>query len=419
MAKKNANTDVIELEAEEMTEVPVSEQLEKAINKEIAKFNPFEARLNELKEKYKETGIKDIDDRDGYEETRIAIGELRKIRTGTANDKKIIKAPFLAACSSIEDKSKWIISEVEKIENVLQARKDEIDLEKEKIKQERLRRESERLVVRSAQLLKMGATFDGTSYTLEDVSYDLALIRESDEEIYTTNILPKYDTIFQQKEAIRLETERVRNEQLAAEKKEREEFERQQAELKRQQEELREKQIAEDKKEQQRIAHEERVKAEQKRAMFAERLSKLKGWNFNGLTVSRNNDIFGSVDDLVSLPSDEFEALVTKNDAEVSEMEAISAKKALEVQHERERIAVAKALQEEKERQQEANRLAELKKQQEADKKQAELDAAGDKTKWAETVNYLKKCPLYDMRSGQYRTKSAILREKIDELIEL
>ena len=62
---------------------------------------------------------------------------------------------------------------------------------------------------------------------------------------------------------------------------------------------------------------------------------------------------------------------------------------------------------------------AEEAKRQEELRRQQELEAANDKTKWDEVIKYLKACPKFDMRSGQYRKKNQMYNEKIEEILSL
>jgi hypothetical protein len=52
-------------------------------------------------------------------------------------------------------------------------------------------------------------------------------------------------------------------------------------------------------------------------------------------------------------------------------------------------------------------------------KKQAELEAATDKTKWAEFLKEVGNVSFYDMKSTQYRAKMTAARTKINEILGL
>ena len=216
----------------------VTTQVEKTIQQEVAKFDPFEARIAELKEKYQGLTIIDAEDKENYELVRVAISELRSIRTGTEKDKKEIKAPFLAACSTIEEKAKWIIAEVKKIEDPLQKRKDEIDEEREKEKAEKKRKQDAALFNRQLQLTKMGAQFDGANFILEGIEVNMALVREVDDETYEAEILPQFKEIFDRNEAVRIAEEEKKKEADRIFKEQQDELQRQQEEMRKRQEEM-------------------------------------------------------------------------------------------------------------------------------------------------------------------------------------
>lgn len=59
-----------------------------------------------------------------------------------------------------------------------------------------------------------------------------------------------------------------------------------------------------------------------------------------------------------------------------------------------------------------------LKKQFEDEQKQKELDAANDKTKYADVVKYLSACPTYEMKSSLYKRKMNIIKDFIADLKE-
>lgn len=310
--------------------------VQKVISGEVAKFDKFETRLNELKEKYKDLTIVDVNDKEGYENVRVAIGDLRSIRTGTDADKKVIKAPFLAACSTIEERSKWIIAEVSKIETPLQKRKDEIDEEKEKIKADKKAKQEAAFAKRLVQLTAMGASFaDGMNLVLEDVSYEAVLIRESDDEIYEQVILPKYKSIFDKNEA-----ERIKKQQEEEEKKRKQEEE--QEKLKKQQQELQEAQerLKRDQEELQ------RQKDEAARKELAERTNnRVKqiaaiGLQFDGISEYRYKGAFITLEDVKTFQDDTWNQLINTAEKVVSE---IKEKEEREKKEQNERKAIMDA----------------------------------------------------------------------------
>jgi hypothetical protein len=432
MAKsKNIVPEVLEVEAEE---VPVSAALQKTIDSEVKRFDPFESRVNELKEKYSGLVIVDINDREGYEEVRIAIGELRGVRTGTEKDKKNIKKPFLDACASIEAKSKWIIEEVKKIEDPLQKRKDEIDAEKEKITVEKKRKQEAAFLSRSVELTKMGAAFDGTSFTLEDVSYEAILLKEADEDVYAT-MFAKYKAIFDRHEAARIEQERLAAEAANNARLERIELEKfraeqeaRAAELKAEADRIAAQKEANEREERNRKAHEEEK-------LWRGRLNELNDVGWNGQEAFAKYDdsvVVASYTELLTLDPKAWQEV--RDGHNTKNAEFLAAKKRTEEEAERKK---------EEERQAEIDRLkteAEAKqaeavahalamqaeeqvlrqKREEAERQRiesekAELLAQGtDKNKWGHVVGQLKSIEWPEFSSGQFRKKAKELKAIID-----
>lgn len=417
MSKTN---HIEEIDVEELLDT--STQVAKVISTELSKFDPFENRIAELKEQYAGLTIINLEDKEGYENVRLAIGELRSIRTGTTKDKAVIKKPFLDACASIEEKSKWIIAEVSKIEDPLQKRKDEIDEEKEKIKREKYAEQEKLFIQRSMELSNMGAIFDGTHFVLDEVRHEGAAIRELDEAGWKEYVLPKFNDAFVKREEIRIAEEIVKSEQAERERLEREEFAKAQEELKRQQDELElQKQQAEnarlemERKEQIRIAEENKKVQEEQDNKFTERLSKLSGWSFNGFTVSDHGKIFGSKEDLLVLTHNEFVDIAANNEMYESTLLQIAEKKK---QEEIEK-ATELALQKERERIEEENRLATVKREQEEQRKSEELAKAGDKANWEDYIAKIEAIKQPSFRSGQYRKIAAVAKEKVEEILNL
>lgn len=184
--------------------MPENNSLILSITEGVKKFDPYEIRMNELKEKYCGLKINGIEDKEGIEQNKLAIAELRTIRVNTEKDRKDIKAPFLKAASSIDAKAQWIMTGISAIEEPLKAEKKKIQDELERLARIEQDRINEVIKKRVTQLSEMGAIFNGVEYILGDVSYSLVNIAGSDEDIYQSKILPRYKEIFDKNESIRL-----------------------------------------------------------------------------------------------------------------------------------------------------------------------------------------------------------------------
>lgn len=380
----------------------VTTQVEKTIQQEVAKFDPFEARIAELKEKYQGLTIIDAEDKENYELVRVAISELRSIRTGTEKDKKEIKAPFLAACSTIEEKAKWIIAEVKKIEDPLQKRKDEIDEEREKEKAEKKRKQDAALFNRQLQLTKMGAQFDGANFILEGIEVNMALVREVDDETYEAEILPQFKEIFDRNEGVRIAEEEKKKEEERIFKEQQEEMRKRQEEMDRKEKEIKEKEDAAAKKKKN-----ERISYLYNLGM---RMNTQEGaYEFADLMIGE--DAVSNLDDK------KWDLTMTTLSADIQkikEKKRIEAEENLEKEKQK---AIQDALDKHKKEQEEAQ--AAKARQDELDRlrKEEELAVASDDVKWKSFLSLL---PVgvgnLEFKSRKYRTKAAIAVEKLQEI---
>lgn len=404
MAKgKKQSEEVVEVEAEEM---PVSVVLQESINQEVKRFDPYEARMDELREKYSALKITSPSDKEGIENNRLALADLRTIRTDTEKERKARKAPFLKACADIESKAQFIISGVEKIEEPLKAQKNEIQKEVERIATEEKERILKRNKVRTAQLSDMGAVFNGVDYVLGDVSYSFDVISSTDADIYDEKILPKYREVFEKNELVRLEQEHLQREEEARKKKEADDLKAAQEEFRKKEAKIR---LEQEQREKDEKAYRDRLRERRSGELFPYRRQ----------VLQRQIDIY----EIWKLEESEFlqilEHVKSDFDKEVEE-------RAVKEQIEKERQAVAKKEQEEKDKIRIEKEKQEAIEKALADKKEKErlaeidrlskLEESNDKVKYAETINYLKATPIYEMRSGQYRSKMRIINDFLSDL---
>ena len=387
----------------------VTTQVEKTIQQEVAKFDPFEARIAELKEKYQGLTIIDAEDKENYELVRVAISELRSIRTGTEKDKKEIKAPFLAACSTIEEKAKWIIAEVKKIEDPLQKRKDEIDEEREKEKAEKKRKQDAALFNRQLQLTKMGAQFDGANFILEGIEVNMALVREVDDETYEAEILPQFKEIFDRNEAVRIAEEEKKKEADRI-------FKEQQDELQRQQEEMRKRQEEMDRKENE--IREKELAAQKKKEN--DRIIVLHSLGMTYYHPDNSyvyNGVYVVMEDIKILNDENWGDLLRKVEDRIysiKEDERREADRKIEAAKQK---SIQDALDKQKKEQEDAQAAKARKDELDIIRKQEELEQSTDSVKWAA---FLKTVPDglggIELKSPKYRKKSVMAIEKLQEI---
>ena len=97
---------------------------------EIVEFKQSEAALALLKDRY--AVIPDFTTKDGYEEGRQGISELRTLRTSLGKARKRLNADDQARIKYRNDEAKRITCELVLLEAPLKAAKGEVDVEEER-----------------------------------------------------------------------------------------------------------------------------------------------------------------------------------------------------------------------------------------------------------------------------------------------
>lgn len=370
--------------------------LETTISDKLKKHNVTDAIIAGLREKYLSLTINGQEDRDGYK----AVVEARKdCKSWRVLAQKICKE---GREDAVREQKAWvskereIIDKIKEVEDPLQKMEDEYEAEKARAKAEEKAKYDRQGALRTAELTKLGATFNGSMFFLEDVSHELAVIRESDEDIYQEMIVPHYRAIFDRREAEKAEEVRLQQEKEAEMARQKEEFERQQADLKRQQEELRQAQELAEKERQDRERREAEAQKAKEDSICADRVKKLGPvfWDGTKAIAKFSSETVATRAELVEWSEDQFGRTAESFRREVAAHELNEAEKRKKEIEEKARIAAEEVLKEERRRAAEAEAT-----------KQAELERAKDKTKWEEVVKYLNETPVYEMRSGQYRAK--------------
>jgi hypothetical protein len=294
--------------------------------------------------------------------------------------------------------------------------------------EEKQRRE-EAFMARQASLFKYGAEYRNGNYELAELSYESELIKNAEDEMWEGIILPKFRKVYEQKEAARVAEETKRREEMERQEKERKELEERQAAFRKEQEEFerQKRELQEQKDKQEREIREAEQKKQheefQKRISIRNsRVSELKNLGcvydeLDGLYLYYGIAVI-ALSELEALSDSEWNKSLVQINIKISEIK--SAKEAEHIaQIEKEKKEIADlAAKKERERIEEEQRQIQLKKQQEAERLQKELDAANDKTKYADVVKYLSACPIYEMKSSLYKSKMNIIRDFIDDLKE-
>jgi len=382
------NAEVIEL------------SLEKVIETKLVQSNVTDAVLNALKEKYGGMKLKAIDDKESYLEIKAAARECGKVRTLAVKICKEGREEAVKTQKLWIAKEKEVVGRVAEVEDALDAEIERFDKEVERLENEEKERQEAAYINRQALLTKMGATYADGSFVLGSASFEAALIKGSPEDVWEETVLPKFQAEYEKIELVRIEEEKKKQEAEAELKRQQEELQRQQAELKAQQEEMQRQRdeaarIENEKRHQEQLAEQKRVSELQ-----SKRLSLLLPFNPSGSDVDMAT--------LWILEEDKFNEILE------------SKKKSFEKQQlEQQRLAEEKRLADIEFAKQEAIKKEQQRIAEEEEKRQAELEAASDKTKWAEFLKEVGNISFFDMKSSQYKTKMNAARAKITEILGL
>lgn len=313
--------------------------------------------LADLKERYSGLTIKDQQDKEGYVRVSESRKNLKAIRVAVEKGfKHLREIDRLKVTKKIAEENK-VVAFLASLEDPLYKLEKDFDAEDTRIKEERKAKKEQQAVARMAELMGYGAQLQGSNWVMEDVSFEAAMVKEADDDIYK-EISDAFKAKFDVKEKDRLEKEQLQKDKDAA-------FLRQQAELTRLKEEAR---ISRSKgriaylqslgmgmntagthhvyadqlvsvddvagKEDQDweviiagvtagIEKEKEIVKEfnKRRDIFADRFPLLKRWSTNGSDVYAKGSTWGTTDDIVNLSDDDFERLVGENDKYLTDLE--------------------------------------------------------------------------------------------------
>jgi hypothetical protein len=379
--------------------------LEKVIDTKLVQNNVTQQVLAALKERYGSMKLKSLDDKEGYLDIKQAAKDCAKVRNLAT---KVCKE---GREDAVRQQKLWIAKEKEVVNEVLAIEKpldDEIsrfDAEVERRANEEKKRQEEAYINRQAQLTKMGATYEGGSFVLGEVSFEAELVKGASQDIWEEAVVPKFREEYEKREAVRIAQEKKRADEEA-------EMRRQQAELQRQQEELRQQQL-----------ELQRKREEDNKAMIKARCTQLEAIGMS-FSFKYNAYVFEDVNvdnasEICLLGKEDWDALVEKIKPVIEDRKREATKRAEDQRKSEIEAAQAEAARLERERIEKENRLAEEKRLQEEARRAEELAQASDKEKFADLVAKIEVIQLPEMRSGQYRKKVAIIREKIGEILSL
>lgn len=489
--------------SEELTPelIPMEDQM----TQELVKANITEAIIAELRKTYLPLKIAGIEDKETYllvkegrKKCKTLRVEAKKICTNGREEAVAISKKWIA-------KEKDVTSRIGEVEDYLEEQEKEYEAQVAKEKEAKKRKQEEQLIIRQQTLAAMGVLYADGLFSIGEVKFDLAAIKESDDDIWQDSILPLYQS----------EYEKINEEEIAREKLRRE----REAELGREQEAL--------EAERKRLSAEaDRLKAEKDRQeleaakrrsdQFEFRSQQLKSMGFDVYGVEwyafREFKIamaaawdwddnawglqLGSakqyVDQVLAEEAEEKRKEQERKDLQAARLNELlpfnkfgadvdmatlwslsegeyltvlmNKRSAFDRERELEQQRIAEeAAKKERERIEEEQRKAEVKRKtglrefriaalnqynrsysgdvaeltdeqwmkvineakdshlellrkQEEERKAEELAQASDKAKWADILVGLNDVHIHDFRSGQYRKKAAILREKLEEI---
>lgn len=341
--------------------------LEKVIETRLVQSNVTERVLAELKEKYGSLKLKALDDKQSYLEVKAAAKDCAKVRNLAVRVCKEGREDAVKVQKLWVAKEKEVVGRVAEVETPLDAELAKFEAEVERKANEEKQRREDAYIDRQAVLTKMGAVYQNLSFVLGNASFEALLVKECANDVWENAVVPKFRAEYEIIEAERVEKERA----AAAER----------AEMLRQQEELRQQQ------EQLRLQQEEmkRQQAEAQRIIDEQKASE-----------QREKDKI---------------ALEAEYERRKVEAEKLAEEKRL--------ADIEAAVKKEQERQAEELRQAEIRRQQEEARKAEELAQASDMEKYKDLIGKLKAITLPEMRSGQYRKKVQVIREKMREIMAL
>lgn len=393
--------------------------LEKQIENSLVKHNVTDKVINALKKQYSGMKLKALDDKQSFLEIKEARNAVRKIGILAEKCCKVGREDAVKIQKLWLAKEKEVLAKIDEVQAPLDAEIKKYEDERDRLEQLEIQRKEEQFMKRQTTLLKMEAIYSGNSFTLGNVSYELENIKEADEEIWTDTILPKY-----QKEFAKVEEEKAKLEQQKKETEEKlrleqEELLHQQNELKKAQEEIKKQQeeLQKQKDEAEKVKKEEQDKAEREAkqkqdAIINNRIQQLINL---GLNYSPQYSAYIGYNCNIDVMTE----LKLWNEQEWKDaIEKITPViEAAKQQEEEKRIADIQK--KERERIEEEQRQAQLKIQQEEQKKLEELAKASDKEKWQVLLTSLASIQFPEFKSGIYKGKLSIVKEKFEEIKEL
>lgn len=166
------------------TEVEVI-TVEEQIRLELAKFNPAEAGIAELKQQFGGLTIAGVEDKQGYKTVREAWSTVRSTRTALEKKGKQLRDDYTKINKAISAEEDRLVELIKPLEEQLHGTWKAIDDEKERVKKEAEEAEQKRLMERVEEIQTLGMVFKDGFYQIGDtISIDVASLRAFDADQY-------------------------------------------------------------------------------------------------------------------------------------------------------------------------------------------------------------------------------------------
>lgn len=233
MAKKPTTEPVIETPAvEEIANVG-----DDFIQKELTKFNIADATIAQWKEQYGSLTISDPNNKEEYETLNQARTFVKKKRIEVEKVGKGLRTNAIKFQKAVLEEERRIISLIDPLETYLEGEKKRVDDIKEEEK--RLKVEKEQIVLqeRAVKLIQMGMQLIDGAYVMDDIKISVTAAKNYDDFTWNT-LIAGVETKWCEKEALRLEEERIKEQAAAEAKRIAEENLAKQEALRKQEEEL-------------------------------------------------------------------------------------------------------------------------------------------------------------------------------------
>ena len=396
-----AKAKVLELETEEVTLTPEELQVvKKEINHTLVKSDITDKLIEKYEEEFLGLTVNGIGDKEGLELVYNSRQTVKNMRILVKRVCKFGRAALQAKSKAWIEAEKHYVTRLESIEAVLQKEEDKVEQEKNRIKFERQEAEKKRLITRTAQLTEMGVQFNGAEYVLDEVAYDLDVIKETEDEQWNKIIIPKYKVIFDEKEKIR-----IANAKAIADEKERQDKEKKDLEE-------REQKIKDDQKRLKDL--EDKIELDRKKAIRERSRKRALDLEEIGFTYNFQTDkhelksLEVEPQTIMDFSEEAWEKLVDEMIPEVERInKEIQAEKEQQQKIRDEQIR-QKAIQDQKDKD-ENDRI----------KKQEEEDRATDKQKVHNFIKKINELEFPSVKSRHFREKLNIIREKFEEINQL